>query len=81
MITKLIFFLMLIFKDTFVRLGASIGIFIGFLLTSNYSDNLVLNLFVYGFIGWVFGVYIGHNYNFKKNSFKKSKFKVYQGRK
>ena len=78
MIRIFLVLLLTLFQDNYVRLGTLIGV-LAYFFISDILDNeeIVLNTFIYGFIGWGCGAYISSNRKVKKTNEKK--FKIFQG--
>tara|TARA_Y100001970_G_C14255107_1_gene874730 strand:- start:651 stop:896 length:246 start_codon:yes stop_codon:yes gene_type:complete len=80
MIKFLLVLLLSIFQDNYVRFGTILGAILGFWITNNLQIDPIKNSFIFGFIGWGFGIYIA-NY-FKENTTKsKKKFRIIKGEK
>ena len=79
MTRNLLVLLLTLFQDNYVRIGTLTGAFVGFWSPEIVHGEAVTNTFIYGFIGWGIGAYLG-NYKAEKTQFKhKNKFRVFQG--
>ena len=79
MTRKLLVLLLTLFQDNYVRLGTLTGWMAGFWSPEFLHGDAVTNAFIYGFIGWGIGAYLG-NYKAEKTQFKqKKKFRILQG--
>jgi hypothetical protein len=79
MMRHLLVFVLTIFQDNYVRIGAFLGLLAGFWSTEIIGGEQATNALIYGFIGWGIGVYLGHNRSENSHFSKKKKFKVFQG--
>ena len=79
MIRNLLVLIMTLFQDNYVRLGTLTGALAGFWNPDYLNSGAVINAFIYGFIGWGIGVYLG-NYKSDSTQFDpKKKFRVFKG--
>ena len=79
MTRNLLVLLLTLFQDNYVRIGTLTGALVGFWSPDIVHGEAGTNTFIYGFIGWGIGAYLG-NYKAEKTQFKqKNKFRVVQG--
>ena len=79
MTRNLLVLLLTLFQDNYVRIGTLSGALVGFWSPDIVHGEAGTNTFIYGFIGWGIGAYLG-NYKAEKTQFKqKNKFRVVQG--
>ena len=79
MTRKLLVLLLTLFQDNYVRIGTLIGLSVGFWNPEIVHGEAGTNTFIFGFIGWGIGAFLG-NYKAEKTQFKQNKkFRVFQG--
>ena len=74
----LLLLILTIFQDNFVRIGTIIGALVGFLQTYFVQENLISNVFIFGFIGWGLGLYFA-NYFSETGHLTKKKLRLFKG--
>ena len=76
---KLFFvFILTIFQDNFVRIGTIIGACVGFGQYYFVQENSMNKFFIFGFIGWGFGLYLANYFN-ETGNISKKKFRLFKG--
>ena len=78
MIKLFFLFILTIFQDNFVRIGTFFGALVGFWHTYFFHENLLSKIFIFGFIGWGFGLYLG-NFFSENRHLSKKKLRLFKG--